>query len=157
MSFSAVAGAGGRRGSTGMSYVPSRPFVNFYVNPQWSTRAQPVPIYPYQFWYTIPETPPAPPPPPPQPQVVYIEREREPAPQPQVIVIETPAPQVVVEAPAPAPVVAAPAPVAAPPAPIGPRTPGPDVFQWTDDDGVVHYSTRQPANGKGKKLAPLAK
>jgi hypothetical protein len=92
--------------------------------------------------------------------VVYVERE--PAPPPQVIVVPQPAP-VIVEVPA-AP---APAPVAPPPpppapvavAPAGPRTPGPDVFAWTDEDGVVNYSTRAPTGGqaKAKKLATLAK
>jgi hypothetical protein len=32
--------------------------------------------------------------------------------------------------------------------------PGPDVYSWTDDDGVVHYSTKVPpeAKAKAKKL-----
>ncbi len=109
------------------------------------------------YWY------PQAPQPPPQPPQVIIEREviierQVPAPAPvappppQVIVIEQPAPAVV-QAPPPAPL-----PPPEPPKPLAPRTPGPDVYSWTDADGVVHYSTRAPeASVKAKKLATLAK
>ncbi|MBL8952393.1 MAG: DUF4124 domain-containing protein [Myxococcaceae bacterium] len=112
-------------------------------------------VYPVYWYQQAPQ-----PPPPPQPQVI-IEREviiERPAPAPaptppQVIVIEQPAPVAVAPAPpAPAP------PPPEPPKPLAPRTPGPDVYSWTDDDGVVHYSTRAPAPAvKAKKLATLAK
>lgn len=137
-------------------------FGNWRVGNQRQTRAY-VPYYPtqpyYYYWVY------SPPPPAPPPQVIYIEREREPerepapAPPPQVVVVQLPP---VEPAPAPAPVaepvVAAPV-VAAPVAPLPPRVPGPDVFQWTDEDGVVNYSTRVPADARkrAKKLSTLAK
>ena len=31
---------------------------------------------------------------------------------------------------------------AEPPKPLAPRTPGPDVYSWTDGDGVFHVSAR---------------
>lgn len=39
-----------------------------------------------------------------------------------------------------------------PPAPAPPRdeTPGNEVYRWTDDDGVTHYSTRVPPEVAGK-------
>jgi hypothetical protein len=80
------------------------------------------------------EAPPPPPPPEPEP---------EPAPAP---------PQVVVVHVAPEPV--APPPLPPPAVTVVSTTPGPDVYSWTDDDGVVHYSTRVPADAKkrAKKL-----
>lgn len=39
-----------------------------------------------------------------------------------------------------------PAPVA--PRPDEPRTPGNDIYRWTDGDGVVHYSTTVPDSAK---------
>ncbi len=119
-----------------------------------------VPQYPvvvpyYYYW--------VPPPEPPPPQVIYIEREPAPPPEPppppppQVIVVQVAAPA---PPPAPEPVpvpVPAPAPVVA--VPLPPREPGPDVFQWTDEDGVVNYSTRVPADArkKAKKIAAPTK
>jgi len=120
-----------------------RPFVPFVVQP-------------YVFWvvYAVPA-------PPPPAQVVYVERELPPVREqpPQVVVVQLPpAPVAPPEPPAPAPP-PPPAPVAAPvapSAPLPPRVPGPDVFSWTDDDGVVNYSTRVPAEARkrAKKLAP---
>ncbi len=109
-------------------------------------------VVPYYYYWTAPPAPPAPPP----PQIIYIEREpAPPPPPPQIVVVQLPAP---VEAPVPAPVVAAPAPVV-PAAPLPPREPGPDVFAWTDEDGVVNYSTRVPADArkKAKKISAPAK
>lgn len=34
-------------------------------------------------------------------------------------------------------------------APEQPRTPGNDIYEWTDADGVVHFSTNVPASAKG--------
>ncbi len=134
-------------------------FGNWRVGNEHQTRAY-VPSYPVQpSWYWVVYTPPPPPPP---PQVIYVEREREPVPeQPmKVVVVQLPPVEapVPIAAPTPAPVV--PVPVApAPVAPLLPRVPGPDVFQWTDDEGVVNYSTRVPANArlKARKLPTLAK
>lgn len=115
-------------------------------------------VYPtYWYWFPVQQPEPAPPPPPAAPQVIIFERaaREEPAPPapppPQVIYIEQPA--------APAPVAApAPAVLPEPVKPLPPRTPGPDVYTWTDDDGVVHYTTRAPApQVRAKKLATLAK
>lgn len=41
-------------------------------------------------------------------------------------------------------------PVSAPSRPDAPaaRTPGNDVYRWTDEEGVVHYSTRVPAEAR---------
>ena len=113
--------------------------------------------YPVWGWVPVLQVPPAPPPAPPPPQIIYVERE--PAPLPPPAPPPPPAPQVVVVhvAPEPAPAPAPVAVVAVPPP--GPRVPGPDVFSWTDDDGVVHYSTRVPPDAKkrAKKLAVPAK
>lgn len=40
------------------------------------------------------------------------------------------------------------------PPPAEPRTPGNDIYRWTDADGVVHYSTRvpEPFRGVAKKV-----
>ncbi len=114
-------------------------------------------VHPY-YWQWVPYTPPPPPP----PQIIYIERE----PVREVVVVqlppvEPPAPVVAAPAPPPPPVaLPLPAPVPLPSAaPLGPRVPGPDVFLWTDEDGVVHYSTRVPADARkrAKKLATPAK
>ncbi len=112
------------------------------------------PVNPYGYWVVY--TPPAPPTP---PQVIYVEREpAPPPPPPQVVVVQLPPVAPVPEplpvpAPLPVPIVATPA------APLPPRGPGPDVFQWTDEDGVVNYSTRVPADARkrAKKLSTLAK
>ncbi|MEW5743502.1 MAG: DUF4124 domain-containing protein [Myxococcota bacterium] len=40
----------------------------------------------------------------------------------------------------------------APPAAAKPETPGNDVYRWTDDEGVVHYSTRVPAEVASKAV-----
>lgn len=113
------------------------------------------PVVPvYYYWPQVQQPAPQPP-----PQQVIIEREvvvekaaPAPAPAPQVIVIEQPAPP-------PAPVAAPlpPPPPPEPPKPLPPREPGPDVYSWVDEDGVVNYSTRAPANGRAKKLPTLAK
>ena len=133
-------------------------FGNWRVGNARQTRAF-VPYYPAQsYGYWIVYTPPAPPP----PQVIYVEREVIHEQPPQVVVVQLPPPPPV-EPPAPVAVpepvpVPAPAPVA-PAAPLPPRVPGPDVFQWTDEDGVVNYSTRVPpdARKRAKKLSTLAK
>lgn len=114
--------------------------------------------YPYWGWVPVVQTPPPAPPP---PQIIYIEREPAPVveappppppPPPQVVVVHV-APEPT-PAPAPAPAVAV-----VPVTPPGPKVPGPDVFSWTDDDGVVHYSTRVPADAKkrAKKVASPSK
>lgn len=113
---------------------------------------------PYYGWVPVIQ---APPPAPPPPQVIYIEREPAPVveapppppPQPPQIVVVHVAPE-----PAPAPVPVPTVAVVPVPAP-GPKVPGPDVFSWTDDDGVVHYSTRVPADAKkrAKKVAAPGK
>jgi len=138
--------------------VPTTNYTNFGYGYGYG-RVPIMPIaYPIYYYQQVQQ-----PQPPPPPQQVIIEREviiERPAPAPvappppQVIVIEQPAP-VVAQAPPPPP--PPPAPVE-PPKPLAPRTPGPDVYSWTDSDGVVHYSTRAPAAGvKAKKLATLAK
>jgi hypothetical protein len=110
--------------------------------------------YPYYPASTYPlYQQPEPQPPPPEPQVIEREVVREvpaPAPAPQIIVVQQPAPPapVVIAAPPPAP--------AEPPKAAAPRTPGPDVYSWTDSDGVVHYSTRVPADAKAKAKKMVA-
>lgn len=101
-------------------------------------------------WY-VPPAPTvvvAPPPPPEPPQVIVIEREV----APPVASPPPPPPQVVVVQVAPEPLAPPPPPVTI--VPVAPAVPGPDVYSWTDDDGVVHYSTRVPADAKkrAKKL-----
>jgi hypothetical protein len=116
----------------------------------------PVAYYPVYLWYAVPiaQVPSAPP-----PEPVVVEREviREPAPV-VVIVQQAPVEQPAPQAPSPAVVVPPPVP---PPsaAPLPPRTPGPDVYHWTDADGVEMYSTRVPpeARGKAKKLRTLSR
>jgi len=131
-------------------------FGNWRVgNPRASSAAVPsYPRQPYVYWLVSPQAQA------PEPQMVYVEREPEPEPeleQPmRVVVVQLPPVQVA--APVPPPVVVPAAPVA-PAAPPAPRVPGPDVFWWTDEDGVVHYSTRVPADARkrAKKLSTLAK
>jgi hypothetical protein len=68
-----------------------------------------------------------------------------PAPAPQVVVVQVPVP---VPAPPPEPV------VQARPEPAKPSGPPKEVFRWTDNDGVVHYSTQVPAGVKADKVGP---
>lgn len=159
---STAAVGGGWHATMGPAYTGPQPSFNFGRYPV-TPRHYPPPYVrpwvqaPFLFWYTLPQVPEAPPPPPPsQPTVVYIEREPAHEQAPTVIIVQQPAP----EPPRAAPVVAAPPPP--PPvvaAPVGPRTPGPDVFHWTDADGVLNYSTRVPVDvrAKAKKLATLTK
>ena len=121
------------------------------VRPEPAQRVVVQPVYvPLAWWTWYPIVQPAPPAPPPQ-EIIVVEREviREvPAPpvEPQVIYVEqAPAPA---PAPIPEPVVAAPVPE--PVKPPAPRMPGPDIFTWTDADGVTHFSTRVPAAAKAR-------
>lgn len=133
-------------------------FGNWRVGNVRPTRAF-VPQYPVQpQWYWVVYAQP-PPPSPPAPQIVYVEREANEQP-PQIVVVQLP--PVEVPVPVAPPVEASPVPaqvVAAPAAPLAPRVPGPDVFLWTDEDGVVNYSTRVPADARkrAKKLSSLVK
>ena len=132
--------------------------VNFRFITPWliaSPRTTPAPTIVYQqpvywplaWWTWYPMQQPVQPPPAPEPEPIVIEREvvREvPAPAPQVIIVEREPAPVPQAAPAPPP------PPVEPAKPLPPQTPGPDVYTWTDDDGVVHFSTRVPASAKAR-------
>ncbi|MFT3836929.1 MAG: hypothetical protein QM723_08025 [Myxococcaceae bacterium] len=182
----AVALAGGRHGGGGGgvnvqgNFGPWRvqtqvnpTYLNPYAGSPYAARS-PYAINPYYgaYWYSMPYTldempavnkpreRPAPVEPvifeaPSKPEVVVVQQPApEPAPAPQVVIVQQPVPVA-----APAPVAQPePAPPAAPAAAVEkPRTPGPEVYMWVDEDNVTHYSTNVPDQykAKAKKLTSL--
>jgi hypothetical protein len=133
------------------------PYGNRYYGPAY---AAPYAYYPgyyppygstyYGFQPTEQEQEAAPPPQSP-PQVVVFQQPAAPAPAPE----PAPAPQIVVVQ-VPVPVPTPPPETVAPPKPEPAKPSGPpkEVFRWTDNDGVVHYSTQVPAGVKADKVGP---
>jgi len=104
----------------------------------------------YGFQPTEPEPEQAPPPQSPPQVIVFPAPQQpapapEPAPPPQIVVVQVPVPT-----PVPAPEVVAPP----KPEPVKPSGPPKEVFRWTDNDGVVHYSTLVPSGVRAEKVGP---